>query len=78
MLSKDNRNRILGASLVFAGIVGLIAPPLPAVRLCPTELLSKARIRVSFAVPPAPPRAPRAPQVKVINARALKLALPTL
>ncbi len=36
MLSNDNRNRILGASLVFAGIVGLIAPPLPAVRLCPS------------------------------------------
>jgi hypothetical protein len=78
MLSNDNHNRILGASLVFAGIVGLIAPPLPAVRLCPTELLSKAGIRVSYLAPPAPPRAPRTPQVRVINARALKFALPTL
>lgn len=78
MMSNDNRNRIFGASLVFAGIVGLIAPPLPAVRLCPTELLSKAGIRVSYMAPPAPPRAPRAPQVRVINARVLKLALPTL
>ena len=78
MLSNDNRNRIFGASLVFAGIVGLIAPPLPAARLCPTELLSKAGVRVSYIAPPAPPRAPRAPQVKVINARALKLAQPTL
>ena len=78
MLSNDNRNRIFGASLVFAGIVGLIAPPLPAVRLCPTELLSKAGVRVSYVAPPAPPRAPRAPQAKVISARALKLVLPTL
>ena len=78
MLSNDNRNRIFGASLVFAGIVGLIAPPLPAARLCPSQLLAKTLIRVSYIAPPAPPRAPRAPQVKVINARALKLALPTL
>ena len=78
MLSNDNRDRIFGASLVFAGIVGLIAPPLPAARMCPAELLSKAGVHVSYIAPPAPPRAPRAPQVKVINARALKLALPTL
>jgi hypothetical protein len=78
MLSNDNRNRIFGASLVFAGIVGLIAPPIPALRLCPAQLLSKAGIHVSYMTPPAPPRAPRAPHVKVINTRALKLALPTL
>jgi hypothetical protein len=78
MLNNDNRNRIFGASLVFAGIVGLIAPPLPAARLCPSQLFSKAGIRVSYIAPPAPPRAPRAPQVKVINARAPKLALPAL
>ena len=78
MMSNDNRNRIFGASLVFAGIVGLIAPPLPAARLCPAELLSRAGIRVSFVAPPAPPHAPRAPQAKVITARALKMVLPTL
>lgn len=78
MMSNDNRNRIFGASLVFAGIIGFIAPPLPAVRLCPAELLSKAGIRVSFVAPPAPPHAPRAPQAKVITARALKMVLPTL
>jgi hypothetical protein len=78
MLSNDNRNRILGASLVFAGIVGLIAPPFPAMRLCPGQLLSKAGIRVGYVAPPAPPRTPRAPQAKVITARALKLVLPTL
>ena len=55
MLSNDNRNRIFGASLVFAGIVGLIAPPLPAVRLCPSQLLTKAGIGVSYVAPPAPP-----------------------
>lgn len=78
MLSNDNRNRIFGASLVFAGIVGLIAPPIPALGVCPVQLLNKAGIHVSYVGPPAPPRAPRAPQVKVINVRALKLALPTL
>jgi hypothetical protein len=78
MLSNDNRNRILGASLMVVGIVGLIAPPIPAVRLCPTELLSKAGIHVSQLAPPAPPRAPRSPQAKVFKVRALKLALPTL
>jgi hypothetical protein len=78
MLSNDNRNRILGASLVFAGIVGLIAPPLPALHLCPSQLLTKAGVRVSYVAPPAPPRAPRAPQARVITARALKLVLPTL
>jgi|SwirhisoilCB2_FD_contig_101_84395_length_999_multi_3_in_0_out_0_1 hypothetical protein len=78
MMSNDNRNRIFGASLVFAGIVGLIAPPLPAARLCPAELLSRAGIRVSFVAPPAPPHAPRAPQARVITARALKMVLPTL
>jgi hypothetical protein len=78
MLSNDNRNRIFGASLVFAGIVGLIAPPIPAMRLCPSELLTRAGIRVSYLAPPAPPRAPRAPQAKVITARALKMVLPTL
>ena len=35
MLSNDNRNRIFGVSLVFAGIVGLIAPPVPSGRICP-------------------------------------------
>ena len=78
MLSNDTRNRIFGASLVFAGIVGLIAPPLPAVRLCPSQLLTKAGIGVSYVAPPAPPRAPRAPQARVITARALKLVLPAL
>jgi len=78
MMSNDNRNRIFGASLVFAGIVGLIAPPLPAARLCPAELLSRAGIRASFVAPPAPPHAPRAPQARVITARALKMVLPTL
>ena len=78
MMSNDNRNRIFGASLVFAGIVGLIAPPLPAARLCPAELLSRAGIRASFVAPPAPPHAPHAPQARVITARALKMVLPTL
>jgi hypothetical protein len=78
MLSNDNRNRIFGASLVFAGIVGLIAPPIPALRACPAQLLNKAGLHVSYVRPPSPPRAPHAPRVKLINVRALKLALPTL
>ena len=78
MLSNDNRNRIFGASLVFAGIVGLIAPPVPALSLCPSQLLTKAGIRVSYVAPPTPPRAPRAPQARIITARALKMVLPTL
>ncbi len=78
MLSNDNRNRIFGASLVFAGIVGLIAPPIPALRVCPAQLLNRAGIHVSYMRPPAPPRAPRMPHVKVSNVRALKLALPRL
>jgi hypothetical protein len=78
MLSNDNRNRIFGASLVFAGIVGLIAPPIPALRMCPSELLNRAGIQVSYVAPPARPHAPRVAQAKVITARALKLVLPTL
>lgn len=78
MLSNDNRNRIFGASLVFAGVVGLIAPPIPALRMCPGELLNRAGIHASYLTPPAPPRAPRAPHAEVINVRALKIALPTL
>lgn len=78
MLSNDNRNRIFGASLVFAGIVGLIAPPIPAVRPCATELLSRAGVRVSYLAPPVAPRAARTPHVKVIKAHAVKLVLPTL
>jgi hypothetical protein len=78
MLSNDNRNRFFGASLVFAGIVGLIAPPIPAVRPCAAVLLSRAGIRVSCLAPVAAPHAPRASQVKVIKAHSVKLALPTL
>lgn len=78
MVNNDNRNRIFGASLIFAGIIGLIAPPIPAARLRPSELLSKAGIHVSYLASPAAPSAPRAPQVKAIKACTLKLALPTL
>ena len=78
MLSNDNRNRIFGASLVFAGIVGLIAPPIPAVRPCATELLSRAGIRVSYLAPAVAPFAPRATRVKVVKAHTVKIVLPTL
>jgi hypothetical protein len=78
MLSNDNRKRIFGASLVFAGIIGLIAPPVPAMRLCPAELLSRVGINVSYLASSASPRAPRARQVKVIKTRAVKLTIPTL
>lgn len=76
MLNNDNRNRILGASLVFAGIVGLIAPPIPSGRVCAAELLRKAGVRISYVAPSA--RAPRAPQVRVIKAHSVRLPLPTL
>jgi len=76
MLSNDNRNRIFGASLVFAGIVALIAPPVPSGRICANELLRKAGVHVSYVIPSA--RAPRAPRVRVIKAHSVKLPLPTL
>ncbi|HLH09116.1 MAG TPA: hypothetical protein VKW78_17900 [Terriglobales bacterium] len=78
MTKKDNRNRLFGAGLILAGVLGLITPPLPALNVCPTALLSKAGIHISRIAPPAPPRAPHAPSVRIISAKAVRACLPGL
>lgn len=78
MLSNDNRNRIFGASLVFAGIVGLIAPPVPAARAYVLDLMARSGVHITYVSAPVAPRPPRAPRIKVINAHATKMCLPRL
>ena len=78
MLSNDNRNRLLGATLMFAGVVGFVAPPVPAARLCPLNMLQRVGVHVGYVAAPSAPRARRAPKAKVANARFVELCLSRL